>query len=833
MLTAVKNVKWVNRIPITLQARLASNTPHDAFAVVIGGGVAGTSVAYHLTKRNIKEIVLLEKGKLASGTTFHSPGLVSASHPAHRYKPILAYSVELYSRIGKETGENVDFVQTGTVRLATNETRMEEFRRYVARDYFQKGDVCKTSLIDVDEVKQLAPILNMSRVRGALYTTGDGFINAKALTRALAKGAEKGGATVVEECPPFKIIAIPNDEWVVQLEDGREIRTRNIVNAAGLWANEIAKLTNYDVPLVHIEHQYASIGPLPELAQLEGLPAIIDHDSTFYVRRQGENLLFGGFEGRASDVVIRDDWQKKMPQDATVKPCFERLDEAYKSACDLIPVLNGATVEAKASAFTMTADGYPLVGPTSWKQNYWLQAGYFDGVSSGGGVGKYLADWIVDGEPPSELFDTDANRFDRWADRRFFIEKSRETYSMFYNWSYTNRPGGRPTERVSGVYARLVKEGGVFSFRNGWEVAQAFAVEDEAQLPSMIREYEMVTNKCGIIDLSWKGKIEVRGPDAEVFLDRILTNAVPPLAAITSGLMLTRRGNILAPLKVFHHDQYRTNFILLTDPERESRDLYWIQRAADEMKMNVEISAVSEYLASLALVGPHSREVLQELTKSDVSDEGFPQRTTKLLRLSNVPAIAARTSTSTGQLSFEFFHNRADTLKLYNAIMNEGKNYGVVNFGQATLNMMRLEHGFKLWGRELTLDTNPYECGLGHLVDLSKKNFIGKAAVLELSHKKWNRKQVLLTCDPLEGVQDWASVPKGMEVVRKQGAEERIGQITSGTYSVRLHRPLAYAWVNADISVNDALTVDIGGLRIGARMLEGPPVPIPLSGYNE
>uniref|UniRef100_A0A158PNQ2 Dimethylglycine dehydrogenase, mitochondrial (inferred by orthology to a human protein) n=1 Tax=Anisakis simplex TaxID=6269 RepID=A0A158PNQ2_ANISI len=827
--------------------RLASDVPHDAFAVIIGGGVAGTSVAYHLTKRNINQVVLLEKGKLASGTTFHSPGLVSASHPAHRYKPILAYSVDLYNRIGKETGENVDFSQTGTVRLATNDTRMEEFRRYVARDYFQTGDVCKTSLIDADEVKKLAPIIDVSKVRGALYTTGDGFINAQALTRALAKGAENGGATIVEQCPKFKIIPVANNEWLVQLEDGREIRTRNIVNAAGLWANEVAKLTNYDVPLVHIEHQYASIGPVPEVGHLENLPAIIDHDSTFYIRRFGDHLMFGGFEGRASGVTIHEEWRHKVPDGKIsslalyikLEPHFERLDEAYKGACDLIPSLKGAPVDAKASAFTMTADGYPLVGPTSWKQNYWLQSAYFDGISSGGGIGKYLADWIVDGEPPSELFDTDANRFDRWVTRKFLNKKSRETYSMFYNWSYTNRSGGRPTERLSGVYARLAKEGGIFSFRNGWEVAETFSVENEPQLPAMIREYEMVTNKCGIIDLSWKGKIEVRGPDAEVFLDRILTNAVPPLGAITSGLMLTRRGNILAPLKVFHHDQFRTNFILLTDPERESRDLYWIQRAADEMKMKVEISAVGEYLASLALVGPYSRHVLQELTKSDVSDAGFPQRTTKLLRLNNVPAIAARTSTSTGQLSFEFFHNRADTLKLYDTMMKEGKNYGIVNFGQATLNMMRLEHGFKLWGRELTLDTNPYECGLGHLVDLSKKDFIGKASVLELSHKQWKRKQVLLQCDPLEEVHDWATVPKGMEVVRKHGAEERIGQITSGTYSVRLHRPLAYAWVNSDISLDDEvgymsaslnflqLTVDIGGMRIGARMLDGPPVPLP------
>lgn len=825
MLRTATNASLSAKLPWIVQERLASESTRSVFAIVVGGGVVGTSVAYHLTRRNIRDVIVLEKGKLASGTTRHSPGSVSASHPAHRYKPILAYSVELYSRLEKETGEKVGFARTGTVRLATNATRMEEFRRYVARDYFQKGDACKTSLIDADEVKKLAPILDTSKIVGALYTTGDGYISAEGLTRALAKGAQAGGAEIIEQCPAFKFIEnADNGEWIVQLEDGREFRTRHIVNAAGLWANEVGKLTNSEVPLVHVEHQYASIGPIDEVGSMVDLPAIIDHDSTFYVRRYGDKLLFGGFEDRASDVIIRKDWEDKMPEDAKVEPHFERLSGAYRRACEVIPALNGAEVSARASAFTMTADGYPLVGPTNYRQNYWLMAGFFDGVSSGGGMGRYLADWIVDEEPPSELFDTDANRFDRWATRDFICEKSRETYSMFYNWSYTNRLAGRPTERVSGVYARLAKEGGVFSFRNGWEVAQAFAVHDEPRLPAMIREYQMVTNKCGLIDLTWKGKIEVRGSDAKAFLERVLTNAVPRFGAITSGLMLTRRGNLLAPFRVFHHDQFRDEFILLSDPERESRDLFWLQRAAEEMKMKVDVSAVSEYLASLALVGPNSRNVLQELVKSDVSDEAFPQRTTRLVRIDNVPVIAARTSTSTGQLSYEFFHNRADSLRVYNALMKEGKNHGIVNFGQATHNMMRIEHGFKLWGRELTLDTNPYECGLGHLVDLSKRDFIGKASAAELSKRQWKRKQVLLACDPLKEIQDWRSVPQGMEVVRKDGEEERIGQITSGTYSVRLHRPVAFAWINSDITINDQLTIDTGDGRIRAHVLANPPI---------
>ncbi|MFH4978193.1 hypothetical protein AB6A40_004902 [Gnathostoma spinigerum] len=321
-------------------------------------------------------------------------------------------------------------------------------------------------------------------------------------------------------------------------------------------------------------------------------------------------------------------------------------------------------------------------------------------------------------------------------------------------------------------------------------------------------------------------RFEVRGPDASAFLNYVLSNVAPPLGCMKSSLMLTRKGNILGSFKVFHHDQHRSEFILLTYPEREDRDLCWLDRAAAELKMKVEIALVSVYLASLALVGPNSRDVLQELTVSDVSDKGFPQRTTRLMRIETVPVIAARTSTSTGQLSYELFHNRADTLKLYNSLMASGKNYGLVNFGQAAMNIMRLEHGFKLWGRELTLNTNPYEAGLGDLVDLSKKDFIGKTSAIELSKvKEWSRKQVLVACDPLTDLSKTSAVPKGMEVIRKEGSEERIGQVTSGTYSVRMHQPLCYAWVNSDVTVSDKLYLDVGGTRIGARVLEEAPFP--------
>ncbi|KAL3998911.1 FAD dependent oxidoreductase family protein [Acanthocheilonema viteae] len=803
------------------QARYLSEMPKDAFALIVGGGVVGTSLAYHLTLRGIRDVVLLERGKLAGGKALHSPGLVSSAHPIHRYKPFLAWSVELYARLQEEAEEKLEFFRPGTLRLATNEARLDEFRQYTARDYFQKGDVAKTTLIDADKVKDLAPILDTKTILGALYTSGDGYINSQNLTLALAKGAEKRGAVIIEQCPKIKAVEEGKTDWVVKFDDGGQIRARNIINAAGLWAREFGRLTNLDIPLAIVEHHYARIGPLPEVEPLLDLPAIIDHESTFYIHREGDGVLFGGFEQKPSDVVIREDWIERMPEEVVIEADFKRLERAYERACDLIPCLRGVNVDARASVVTMMADGYPLVGPINHKQNYWLQAGYFDGISSGGGMGKYLADWIIDGEPPSELFDTDANRFDRWVTRDYIVNKCRETYSMFYNWSYKNRLVGRPTGRISGIYGRLQKQGCFYLFRNGWEVAESFAAEYKDKLPNMIREYELVSNKCGVIDLSWRGKIEVRGRDSEKLLSYVLASEPPQLGEVSSGLMLTKKGNIFGSLDLFHHDQYRLEFILLTDPERESRELNWLKRAAIEMDANVEISGVSEYLASLAVVGPKSREVLEELTKSDLD---FKQNAARLMRLGSEPVIAVRTTAATGQLSYELYHSRGDTLALYNSLMEVGRNYDIVNFGQSTLNMMRIENGYKIWGRELTLNTNPYECGLSQMVDLNKENFIGKTSCMELSQKQWSRKQVLLICEPLSKPQGWRMIPKRMEVIRKEGSEDRVGQITSGTFSVRLHRPLAFAWVHSDITPEDKLWIDIGGSQVQGRIYEGSSV---------
>ncbi|KAJ1370391.1 hypothetical protein KIN20_032105 [Parelaphostrongylus tenuis] len=495
---------------IAISSSTRNQSTYNVFALIMGGGVAGSSVAYHLTKRNIKDVLLLEKEEVATpiGASFHSPGLVSASHPAHRYKPILAYSVELYSKLQDETGEALNFERSGTMRLATNPTRLQEFKRYVARDYYKEGDSCKTTLLSPDEVAELAPILDIKQILGALYTSNDGMISSTGLNRALVSGAKAGGAQVLNSTPKSIRYDKSKGQWNVELADNSLVTARNLLNAGGIWANDIARLSGHEVPMVIAEHQYAFLTPS---STPPDTPAIIDHDGTFYIRKFGDKFIFGGF-GHVEKVTFKEEWYRNgVPAEGAlvVTPNFSFLEENYQRALELVPCIKDAAIDAKAALFSMTPDGYPLVGP--FDKNYWLSTGFLDGVSSGGGIGKYIADWMVDGEPPLELFDTDASRYDRWATRKFIVEKSRETYSMFYNWSYTNRLGGRPTDRVSGVYGRLKRDKGHFMFRNGWEVSNVFDIDEEGMLSTVSREYEMVTNKCGVIDMSWKGKIEVRG----------------------------------------------------------------------------------------------------------------------------------------------------------------------------------------------------------------------------------------------------------------------------------------------------------------------------------
>ena len=303
------------------------------------------------------------------------PGLVTASHPTHRYKPILAKSVEIYSQLEKETGEPVHFNRTGTVRLATNKRRVDEFKLYTARDYYRPTDSCRTELIDSARLHQLCPLLDTAKIAGALFTSGDGYLDAGGLTRALAKGAVAAGARIVENCAAHDIRP-DGKQWKIETDTGT-LTCANVVNAAGLWAKEVAHKSGFELPLVHIEHQWGGTSKLHELDALDAMPAVIDHEAPFYLRRSGDSLLFGAFD-QVEHVRLRDDWTfDRMPEDGDViiHPTFDRIRTHWEHAQTLMPILAKCELRPYAGVYCMTPDQFPLVGPMLGAPNYWVAAG--------------------------------------------------------------------------------------------------------------------------------------------------------------------------------------------------------------------------------------------------------------------------------------------------------------------------------------------------------------------------------------------------------------------------------------------------------------------------
>lgn len=786
----------------------------EANAVILGGGAVGTSIAYHLSKGGLSNVVLLESKTIASGSTSHTPGLISYFHPVPRFWRILSYSIDLYSRIEAETGHVVYFPKPGTLRITRNPERVDEFKYFLSR-----LDTDIADILEPKEIQKLFPLLNTDGVICALHTKGDGYVDTIGLAVALAAAAQKHGATVIEKCGTNVKTKLRADGlWDVETGSGT-IKTKHVINAAGLWAKDSARTINLDLPLVHVEHQHGLSSSISSL-QNQNLPVLHDIDNRYYIRQEHDKLLFGAFEDE-SHVRILEDWSNLgVPKDVlktTLTNHFANVDQNYNAALKTLPELQHSPIAEKyAGVVCMSPDCMPMVGPVMGFKNYWVAVGFFDGLSTAGGIGKYLADWIIDKEPPFELVETDPNRFDFWADKKFRHAKTRESYAFTYapNYPAVDRPAGRPTCRVSGIYGALISRGAKMQFTCGWENPTHFGDDREAAIKN---EYDLIMTNAGLLDLAWMSKIEIRGYDAANFLNYVLSNRPPELNRVEPSLMLTPKGNIISFVRCIHHDANQSVYILVGNPDQENRNMRWLQDVAAERKYNVEINDVSEYLAVIGTGGPRARECLSELTKEDLSDEKYPYLAAKPLRIAGVPVIGCRISES-GESGWQLYHNRADSLKIYEAVMRAGKKLGFATIGWEALNVLRIEKGFKRWGVELNLDHNPLEAGVDDMVDMSKGGFIGYEAMEKLKEQPLTKKLMLLTLD--------GTLPRGYklghEKVDLNGTT--IGRVTSGCFSFAIQKYLCFAYVSPDVKPDQKLMVQILGQPFEATVLQEPPV---------
>lgn len=797
-----------------------------ADTVIVGGGCVGTSIAYHLAKGGMKDVVLLEKSELTAGSTWHAAGLTTYYHPGINLKKVHYDSIKLYESLEAETGQAVGFHQPGSVRIASTAARVDEMKYQMTRTHWH---VTEQYLIGPEKVQELFPLLNMDKVLSGLYTPGDGHIDPYSLTMALAAGARMYGAQIYNPAPVTALKPTADGKWDVGTPHGT-IRANRVVNATGFWAREVGQMIGFDHPTIPVHHQYVVTATVPEVKALKTELAVIrDLEASYYLRQERDGLLFGPYE-KEEKMKLQDSWVRDGVPPGFGKELFEsdldRIMEHVEMAMEMVPVLKKADIiNIVSGPITYTPDLLPMVGPHQGVRNYWTAIGFGYGVIHAGGIGKFLSDWIRNGEPPYDLIECDPNRYGKWADVPFMCAKARESYGFnnVVGYPKEERFAGRPTYRRSGVHD-LLKGKCSMGFHTGWEQPHWFHKpgDDVGYKPSFRRtnwfgpvgrECKLVMEKVGVIDLTPFGKFTVKGKDSHKLLDRLFANTMPKVGVTNISHMLTPTGRVFAEVTITQLAP--GEFLLITGSGSEGHDLRWIETEAADGGYDVSISNVTDEIGVLGIAGPNSRAVLQKLTSEDLSDAGFKFLQCKMVQLAGVPVRAIRIS-YTGELGWELYIEQKNMATVYQAMMEAGKDEGIDNFGTYAMNSLRLEKGFRGWGAEMNCDTNPLEAGLDYFIKLNKPaDFIGKAALQEIKANGLRRKLCYLSVhtDDID--------PEGNETIWLDG--KVVGNTTSGAYSYSSQQSLAFGYLPLNLnSVGQKVEVELLGKKYPAVVIQEP-----------
>ncbi|XP_061118700.1 dimethylglycine dehydrogenase, mitochondrial [Conger conger] len=797
-----------------------------AETVVIGGGCVGVSLAYHLAKAGMKDVVLLEKSDLTAGSTWHAAGLTAYYHPGINLKKVHYYSIKLYEKLEEETGQAVGFHQPGSIRIASTPVRVDEIKYQMARAHWHPTP---QFLIGPEKIQELFPLLNMNQVLAGLYNPGDGHIDPYSLTMALAAGARMYGALIYNPAPVSALTPTSDGKWDVQTPHGT-IRANRIVNATGFWAREVGKMIGFEHPTIPVHHQYVVTSTVPEVKALKTeLPVIRDLEGSYYLRQERDGLLFGPYE-KQEKMVLQDSWVRDGVPPGFGKELFEsdldRIMEHIELAMERVPVLKNADIiNVVSGPITYTPDLLPMVGPFQGVQNYWTAIGFGYGVIHAGGIGKFLSDWIMNGEPPYDLIECDPNRYSKWTSVPYLCAKARESYGFnnVVGYPKEERFAGRPTSRVSGVYD-LLKSHASMGLHAGWEQPHWFYKpgDDAGYKPSFRRtnwfepvgrECKLVMENVGVIDLTPFGKFKVKGKDSVKLLDRLFANTMPKVGLTNISHMLTASGRVYAEVTITQLAP--GEFLLITGSGSELHDLRWIEKEAVDGGYDVDITNVTEDVGVLGVAGPKSREVLQKLTDEDMSDAAFKFLHCKPIKLAGSSLRATRIS-YTGELGWELYIDNKDMAAVYQAIMEAGQKEGIDNFGTYAMSSLRLEKGFRGWGAEMNCDTNPLEAGLEYFIKLNKPaDFIGKKALQEIKTKGLKRKLAYLSVDT-DNID-----PEGNETIWHKG--KVVGNTTSGAYSYTKQQSIAFGYLPIElISVGQKVEVELLGRKYVAMVIPEP-----------
>ncbi|MDX1512749.1 MAG: FAD-dependent oxidoreductase [Gammaproteobacteria bacterium] len=761
-----------------------------ARVVVIGGGAMGAGVLYHLAKEGWSDVVLVEKGELTSGSTWHAAGLVGHFIGNLNMAKIHLYGSTLYKSLEEETGQATGFHACGSLRLALTDEEVDWFRYMEGMLRYVGAEV---HLVGHEEMKALHPLLDLKGVKLGIHTPGDGHTDPSSSTNAMAKGARQHGAEIYRHTLVTDVKQKKTGEWEVVTEKGN-ITCEHVVNASGCYGPQTGAWSGLEVPIVSMIHQYLVTENLQEFKEMDKEPPVVrDPRASCYYRQEQDGLLVGPYEMADAQAWGLDgvDWGFDMD---LLPPDIERLETCLERTVDRIPVFETAGIKRIVSGpITHTPDGNFLLGPAPGLRNYWWACGASIGVTQGPGAGKYLAQWMMHGQTEINMLAFDPRRYGDWAVGDYCLKKSIDEYQQMYQPVLPGeyRDAGRPV-KTTPIYEKLKAKGAVFAETFGWERAKWFSKDGEAEqygyrrgnwFEAVAEECRAVAERAGVLELSAFAKYEVRGRDAEAFLNRLCANRMPRRdGGVVLAHMLGEPGGIECEATITR--LLSDSFYVLSGAVAQLHDLDWMTQHVEEGE-EVSIDDVTMDYGCLVLAGPKSRDVLSRLTNADLGNEAFPWMQAREVSVAGVEVRALRVS-YVGELGWELHHPMDEMEKLYGALMEAGGEVGIADFGLYAVNAMRMEKGYKAWGSELTTEITPVEADLMRFVRTDKP-FIGGDVVKKRLNDGVGIQLVYLSVDA-----DGADCV-GNEAV--YDGERIIGITTSGAFGHRVGRSIAFAYV--------------------------------------
>ena len=794
-----------------------------AKVVIIGGGITGCSIGWHLAKRGWTDVLLIEKGELTSGTTFHSVGLVSQFRTSPALMQLMNYSIELYDQFKAEDANGIGWHKVGSLRLASSPDRLKALQRQVSR---ARGLGLDVGTISANEALDIAPFMSPDGIEGAVHIPDDGWLDPNGITLEFAKRARELGVAIETNC---RVTGIGRDAagavTHVETEKGT-VQTAIVINAAGQWAPRLSAMVDTITPMVPMMHQYITTRHIPGHELSEQTPVVRDPDNLFYLREEVGGFLVGGFELEpktwSSDGVAWEFTQQLLPED------WELFEPVMEGALRRIPMIERAEVIKLINGpDAMTPDGHYCLGPVPKVPGFYVAAGMsLNGIAGAGGVGKVMAEWIIDGEPSLDLHEMNIRRFgENYSHTGFVTEKAREVYHYYYHQHFpADETLWARNQRKSPLYARLAGLGAEFGEKNGWERVNFFrpgeparqAADDQhnwgwgrAPYHKLIREECLAAReRAALFDMTSFGKFEVNGPGALDLLQRVACNNIDrPTGSLVYTQFLNTRGGIESDLTVCRLADDR--FRIITGTSFLSNDLEWV-RAHTPTDGSVELRDVSDELACIGLWGPKARDVLGQATSDDISNDAFPYLTAQHITVSSKPAWAQRVS-YIGELGWELYVDNNDAGVIWDSLLELGQAHGIRPAGYKALDSLRLEKGYVYWSTDVTPEDNLLEAGLGFCADMSKDKFTGRDALAKCKEEGLRTR---LRTVVLEGN---IFPAYGAESVWFNG--EIVSRLRSAGHAHTIDRSIAYCYLPLDLAKpGTEVEIELFGERVPAKV---------------